>query len=64
MNILPWIQAARLKTLVASIVPILSAIAILPSLNEVNLSVLLLTILAALTIQIVTNYINDLYDFL
>jgi len=64
MNISPWIQAARLKTLVASVVPIFSAIAILPSLDEVNLSVLMLTILAALTIQIVTNYINDLYDFL
>lgn len=64
MNISPWIQAARLKTLVASVVPIFSAIAILPSLNEVNLSVLLLTIFAALTIQIVTNYVNDLYDFL
>ena len=55
MNISPWIQAARLKTLVASVVPIFSAIAILPSLDEVNLSVLMLTILAALTIQIVTN---------
>ena len=46
MNILPWIQAARLKTLVASIVPILSAIAILPSLNEVNLVIRAMIVLS------------------
>lgn len=64
MNISPWIKAARLKTLVASVIPILSSLAILPNLNQVNFSILILTILAALIIQIVTNYINDLYDFL
>ncbi|MAZ60815.1 MAG: 1,4-dihydroxy-2-naphthoate octaprenyltransferase [Candidatus Marinimicrobia bacterium] len=64
MNISPWIQAARLKTLVASVIPIFSAMAILPALNQINIYILLLTIFAALTIQIATNYINDLYDFL
>ena len=64
MSISPWIKAARIKTLVASTVPVLSAIAILPQSNTFYLYIFLLTIFAALIIQIVTNYINDLYDFL
>ncbi len=64
MSISPWIKAARIKTLVASIVPVLSAIAILPQSNTFYVYIFLLTIFAALIIQIVTNYINDLYDFL
>ncbi len=64
MNILPWIQAARIKTLVASAVPIISSIIILPKSTPPNILLLFLTLIAALIIQIVTNYINDLYDFL
>jgi 1,4-dihydroxy-2-naphthoate octaprenyltransferase len=64
MKIYPWIRAARIKTLVASIVPILSSIAILPNIKQVNITILALTISAALIIQIVTNYINDLFDFI
>ena len=64
MKIYPWISAARIKTLVASIVPILSSIAILPNIKQVNITILALTISAALIIQIVTNYINDLFDFI
>ena len=64
MNIFPWIKAARIKTLVASIVPVLGAITILPESNKIHVPIFLLTIFAALIIQIVTNYINDLYDFL
>ena len=64
MNILPWIQAARINTLVASVVPVLSSVVILPQSISVNIWLLLLTLIAAITIQIVTNYINDLYDFL
>ena len=64
MKIYTWIRAARIKTLVASIVPILSSIAILPNIKQVNITILALTISAALTIQIVTNYINDLFDFI
>jgi 1,4-dihydroxy-2-naphthoate octaprenyltransferase len=64
MNILPWIQAARIKTLAASVIPIISSIAILPQSKQIYIKILLLTLLSALIIQIVTNYINDLYDFL
>ena len=64
MNILPWIQAARIKTLAASAIPIISSIAILPQSKQIHIKILLLTLFSALIIQIVTNYINDLYDFL
>ena len=64
MNILPWIQAARIKTLAASVVPVISSIIILPQSTPPNILLLCLALVAALIIQIVTNYINDLYDFL
>ena len=64
MTILPWIYAARPKTLVASIVPILCATLILPNQVIFKLDIFIFTLTAAIIIQIVTNYINDLYDFL
>ena len=64
MNILSWIYAARPKTLVASIVPVISGTLIIPNSNMFKLDIFLFTIIAAMIIQIVTNYINDLYDFL
>jgi len=64
MNILSWIYAARPKTLVASIVPVISGTLIIPNSNMFKLDIFLFTIIAAIIIQIVTNYINDLYDFL
>ena len=64
MNVLPWIYAARPKTLVASIVPVVSATLILPDKHIFKLDLFLFTIIAAMIIQIVTNYVNDLYDFL
>ena len=64
MTTSPWIYAARPITLVASIIPIVSAILILPKNINVKFNILLWTLIAAIIIQIVTNYINDLYDFL
>ena len=64
MTISPWIYAARPITLVASIIPIVSAILILPKHINFKLNIFLWTLIAAIIIQIVTNYINDLYDFL
>jgi len=63
MKIYPWIYAARPKTLVASIVPVISATLILPK-GIFKLDIFIFTIIAAIIIQIATNYINDLYDFL
>ncbi len=64
MKILPWIYAARPKTLVASVIPVVSSVFILPEKHIFNFYIFILTIIAAVIIQIVTNYINDLYDFL
>ena len=63
MNLYAWILASRPKTLIASIAPILCSVMIVPT-NKVNLSVLFATLFAGIFIQIGTNYINDLYDFL
>ena len=63
MKIYPWIYAARPKTLAASIVPVISATLILPK-GIFKLDIFIFTIIAAIIIQIATNYINDLYDFL
>ena len=64
MKIKLWINAARPKTLAASIVPIVSAMLILPNQDLFKSHIFILTITAAIIIQIITNYINDLYDFL
>ena len=64
MKIKLWINAARPKTLAASIVPIVSAMLILPNQDLFKSHIFILTITAAIIIQVITNYINDLYDFL
>ena len=64
MKIKAWIYAARPKTLAASIIPIICAIMIIPNFKVFNFNIFILTILSAIIIQIITNYINDLYDFL
>lgn len=56
-----WLQAARPKTLIASIAPvILGATTAWPTLH---VPTLLWTLIAALAIQIGTNFSNDYFDF-
>ena len=64
MKFSSWIYAARPKTLVASFLPVVSSIIIIPNSIQINFSIFIYTVLSALFIQIGTNYINDLYDFL
>ncbi len=64
MSFSSWIYAARPKTLVASFLPIVCSIIIVPKSTQINFSIFIYTLLSALFIQIGTNYINDLYDFL
>ena len=64
MKIKLWINAARPKTLAASIVPIVCAMLILPNQDLFKSHIFILTVTAAIIIQVITNYINDLYDFL
>ena len=65
MNIQAWWIASRPKTLIVSIAPVLLGLS-LAFHNEVFSSYLIgiLTLISALMIQIGTNLINDLYDFI
>src|SRR5213082_3215012 len=59
-----WLLAARPATLPAAIVPVLvGSAAGLHGLHQFHERVLLPTLLAALLIQIGTNFANDVFDF-
>ena len=58
-----WIQAARPQTLIASLIPIVPVSMLCVNLNRFSLAVFICTILCSILIQIMTNFINDLYDF-
>lgn len=62
--VLIWIKTARPQTLVASVAPILLGLAIASS--EVQIQGLLagLTFLSAVALQVGTNFVNDLVDYL
>lgn len=62
-NIKIWIQSARPKTLPAAIGPVLIGAALASSDGDIHTPTLILTFLAAMLIQIGTNYANDYYDF-
>ena len=65
MNIYTWWTACRPNTLIISIAPVLLGLSL--SIHNNNFSsilVALLTLIAAVLIQIGTNFINDLYDFI
>ena len=63
INIKYWIYAARPKTLIASIAPIMPVSILCIKNNVFNLPILIIIIFSALCIQIMTNFINDLYDY-
>ena len=64
-KIKPWILAARPKTLFASLSPIIIGLSFSFYLYEdINWLISSLTILAAMLIQIGSNYANDAYDYL
>jgi 1,4-dihydroxy-2-naphthoate octaprenyltransferase len=59
-----WLLAARPATLPAAVVPVLVGTAsALHGLHQFNAPVLIPTLLAALLIQIGTNFANDVFDF-
>lgn len=59
----PWIAAARPKTLVAGIVPVLLGSALAFQQGGFRYGVFLCALLGALAIQIGTNFVNDAADF-
>ena len=58
-----FIYAARVKTLVASLSPIIITSAFCYKFYSFNFNICFYTILGAMLIQIMTNFINDLYDY-
>lgn len=59
-----WIMAARPKTLLASMVPVIVGTAIAVHDNKFKFIAFLVALLCSIIIQIGTNFVNDLYDFL
>tara|TARA_Y100001960_G_scaffold330310_1_gene424013 strand:- start:3202 stop:4095 length:894 start_codon:yes stop_codon:yes gene_type:complete len=66
MNIQAWWIAVRPKTLIVSIAPVFLGVALAynDNPNQVNWIIGLLTLIAAVLIQIGTNLVNDVYDFI
>ena len=58
-----WIWAARPETLIASIAPVLTTSILCYKYHIFNVNVFLFTLIAAILIQVMTNFINDLYDY-
>tara|TARA_Y100001970_G_scaffold293862_1_gene444022 strand:- start:1383 stop:2246 length:864 start_codon:yes stop_codon:yes gene_type:complete len=59
-----WFLALRLKTLTAAISPVILGSSLAYREGAFNLFIFFMILLAALLIQIGTNFANDLYDFL
>ncbi len=62
-NLKPWIQASRPRTLVASAVPVLVGASFALAERQFRFLPFFFILLAALCIQVATNFINDVYDF-
>lgn len=59
-----WILASRPKTLLAAVVPVMVGCALAISRGKFIFIYSLIALLCSLLIQIGTNYVNDLYDYL
>jgi 1,4-dihydroxy-2-naphthoate polyprenyltransferase len=59
-----WILASRPKTLLASVVPVVTGTALAVSEKKFVLLYSLIALVCSVLIQVGTNYVNDLYDFL
>lgn len=59
-----WLQASRPKTLMASAAPVVMGLAMASHSVPIQWTLAVLTLISAITLQIGTNYINDLFDFL
>ena len=59
-----WLIASRPKTLLASIVPVMVGSALAINENKFVIVYSVIAVLCSILIQIGTNFVNDLYDFL
>lgn len=58
-----WIEALRPKTLPAGAVPVFIGSAMAYNDGYFNLTIFILTLICALLIQVITNFVNEVYDF-
>ena len=65
-KIKPWILAARPRTLFAALAPIIVGLSLSFQIfnKQIDWLVAIMTIIAAVLIQIGSNYANDAYDYL
>lgn len=63
MNIRPWIEAMRLRTLPVSIAGVLAGCAVAISYDKFNWLPALICLVFALAAQIVSNFANEYFDF-
>ena len=58
-----WLLAARPKTLIASAAPVVASSILCIKYYSLDYFIFFCTLISAILIQIMTNFINDLYDF-
>ena len=58
-----WLKATRPKTLPASLIPVFIGTSVAYSENKFDFFLFIITALCSMLIQIITNYLNELYDF-
>ena len=63
LKLIYFFYAMRPKTLIASIAPVLLSSVLCYKFYEFSITIFYLTLAAAVLIQIMTNLINDLYDY-
>ncbi len=59
-----WILASRPKTLLAAVVPVVTGTSIVSYETKVNIIAAGIALICSVLIQVGTNFVNDLYDFL
>ena len=59
-----WILASRPKTLLAAVVPVVTGTSIVSYETKVNIIAAGIALICSILIQVGTNFVNDLYDFL
>jgi 1,4-dihydroxy-2-naphthoate octaprenyltransferase len=58
-----WLHATRPKTLPASVIPVLTGTALAVYINKIDFMTLLITLIEAILIQLITNFVNEIYDY-
>ena len=59
-----WVLASRPKTLPAAVAPVFVGTAVAIDANKVNIIAAFIALICSVLIQIGTNFVNDLYDYL